>query len=246
MRRPEIGQKGIVGILGGMGPLASAAFVQTIYRQFRGEAEQEAPIVLLNSNPKVSDRTTTFLNGGDSQKLLDELENGLRNLVELGATQLIICCITAHYLVPKLPFNLRLRLTSLVDVVIQEIRHTHGACLLACTTGTRKLGLFQQHPEWLEVTERICFPTDIEQEALHEAIYSVKRDHVLDPLLEVLINICCAHGVKNLISGCTELHLLSALHAGANQLNEAINIIDPLETIARRLREELYEATVCA
>lgn len=241
----------VIGVLGGMGPLASAGFVHTLYSAFRGRVEQEAPIVLLYSNPKVEDRTTTFLQGGNHQAMLDELENGLRRLVAQGATQLVICCVTAHHLVSELPPDLRKKLVSLIDMVFEELEATEKPCLLACTTGTRRLGLFQQHPSWRRIQHRIALPNIHEQERLHEAIYSFKRNHTPEYVIQALLSICEAHEVDTLIAGCTELHLLSEACAGPNALNRKIQIIDPLAAVAARYSEawsryEFQPVPVCA
>jgi aspartate racemase len=229
-----------------MGPLASAAFVRTIYANYRGRAEQEAPIVLLYSNPKVGDRTKTFLSGGDYRALLDELETGLSSLVQQGATELVMCCVTAHYLFDKIALPLRTRLVSLLDVIFQEIQNTHQRCLLACTTGTRRLELFQKHPSWKLVKQRVCLPTDSEQEKLHDCIYAVKRNHDTQELAELLRSVSRAHAVDAVIAGCTELHLLSKACAGPNVLNQEVSIIDPLVAIAAENKEKVHATSICA
>lgn len=234
----------VVGVLGGMGPVASAAFVQTIYRAYRGQSEQEAPVVLLYSNPKVKDRTATFLSGADHRAILDELVKGLRSLVAQGATQLVMCCVTAHYLLNELPEDLREKTISLIDVIFEELQRSREPCLLACTTGTRRLGLFQQHPSWKAAQRRIVLPTEDEQENLHDAIYSLKKNHALGHLIQVLLSICQAHQVHALVAGCTELHLLSEACAGRNALNQKMEIIDPLAAIATRYSEEFCVAQI--
>jgi len=234
----------VVGVLGGMGPQASAGFIRTIYSAYRGQTEQQAPIVLLYSNPKVDDRTATFLSGADHSRILDELVMGLRGLVAQGATQLVICCVTAHYLLPELPLDLRRKTISLIDVVFEELQGAQQPCLLACTTGTRRLELFQQHPAWEEAKHRVCLPTENEQAILHEAIYSLKRNHTPGGLIQVLLSLCQTHRVRSLIAGCTELHLLSLACAGPNELNLKITIIDPLSAIATRYSEEFCVAQI--
>lgn len=234
----------VVGVLGGMGPQASAGFIRTIYSAYRGQTEQQSPIVLLHSNPKIDDRTATFLSGADHSRILDELVMGLRGLVAQGATQLVICCVTAHYLLHELPEDLRCKTVSLIDVVFEELQGVWQPCLLACTTGTRRLGLFQQHAAWDRVKDQICLPTENEQTILHDAIYSLKRNHTPGQLIQVLLSLCQAHGVHTLIAGCTELHLLSQACAGPNELNLKIRIIDPLAAIALRYSEEFCVAQI--
>lgn len=235
-----------IGVLGGMGPLASAGFVRTIYGMYRGRVEQEAPQVLLYSNPKVGDRTATFLGGGDCEPLLRELEHGIRMLLAANAEQIVICCVTMHYLLPKLPYALRRPVISLIDTAIGEIRAAKGRCLLACTTGSRRLGLFQQHRHWPEIERRIVLPDPAEQEALHKAIYTVKRTHSTRSLIRTLESILSRQRADAVICGCTELHLISEPCSGPNSLNQRFQIIDPLSAIARRIAEEQYAETVCA
>jgi aspartate racemase len=92
----------IWGILGGMGPLASAEFVSSIYRETFSGREQQAPRVLLLSDPTIPDRTECLLNG-DHEMLLERLAAGVGQLVLMGATRIVICCMTIHPLVPRLP-----------------------------------------------------------------------------------------------------------------------------------------------
>ncbi len=235
-----------IGVLGGMGPLASAAFVRTIYSMYRGRIEQEAPLVILYSNPKIGDRTKTFLSGGDCTPLLQELENGVRTLLRANASEIVICCITMHYLLPRLPSELRARVISLIDTAIDRIRMSENRCLLASTTGTRQLGLFQRHTDWGYIHDKIVLPDPEEQTQLHDAIYSVKRTHSTSPLIQTLDTIASRHGAQAIVFGCTELHLISESIAGPNLLSQKFEIIDPLTAIAQRIAEEQYVGTICA
>lgn len=236
----------VVGVLGGMGPLASAGFIRTLYGTYRGCVEQETPVVLLWSNPKLGDRTKTFLQNGDQEELLDGLETGLRSLVAQGANHLVICCVTAHYLLPRLPKDLKEKVLSLIDVIFEELEGTERKCLLACTTGTMSLGLFQKHKAWKKVEHKVCLPTAEEQDALQVAIYSVKRNHTVDQLAEVVLSVCEAHKVDTVIAGCTELHLLSSDCDCRTAVSQKLKIIDPLATIATRCRERMHAAAICA
>ncbi len=93
----------MLGILGGMGPLASAEFLKTIYEyNLPLTSEQDTPKVILYSDPSFPDRTELLLKGNEImlQNILLEV---LPRLIDLGVTKIIICCITSHYLLPRLP-----------------------------------------------------------------------------------------------------------------------------------------------
>ena len=76
-----------LGVVGGIGPLASAEFVRTVYRCASWDREQEAPRVLMDSNPAFPDRTSAFL-AGEDDAVLPMLVEVLDGLVRLGATRL--------------------------------------------------------------------------------------------------------------------------------------------------------------
>ena len=96
-------QKTRLGILGGMGPLASAEFLRTIYDySLVDTVEQGAPVVSLYSDPTIPDRTEALLNGDDAA-VFRQFTEALSYLTATGATKIVICCMTIHYLLPKLP-----------------------------------------------------------------------------------------------------------------------------------------------
>src|SRR5215216_2892794 len=143
----DTGHRNILGVLGGMGPLASAEFVKTIYDYSLGEHEQLSPAVILYSDPSLPDRTETLLGHGHDA-LLQGLVTGMNRLCEAGASRIVICCVTAHYLLRNLPPHLREKVISLLDVISSSVAQAKKSHLLICTTGARHLGLFQRHREW--------------------------------------------------------------------------------------------------
>ena len=80
--------------------MASAEFLKTVYEYGIGENEQDAPIVLMYSDPTFPDRTDSFL-AGESELLLARLTGALQSLSDAGASRFVICCMTIHYLLPR-------------------------------------------------------------------------------------------------------------------------------------------------
>jgi aspartate racemase len=230
----------VAGVLGGMGPLASTAFLQTIYNLNKGATEQATPHVVMISNPSVEDRTSAFLKGQGDPRVL---ERGIERLLELGSSEIYVCCFTMHYLLPRVRPALRARVVSLIDAALDDMLRTPGRMLLGCTVGSRRLGLFEKHPLFERVAARVCFPDDDEQVALHDAIYKLKREHTTDALENALTRIAERNDVSTIVVGCTELHLLSA---GKTAFNQRFHIVDPLITLARRITEQTHATTLCA
>lgn len=221
----------VLGIVGGLGPLASAELVSTIYRCATWEREQEAPRVVMYSDPSFPDRTTAFL-AGDDDSVLRPLVSVLERLVEMGATRLVICCTTAHHLLPRLPQELRARVVSVPRVIVGLLQRTPGRFLMVGTTGTRHFRLLEREPLWERVSERVVFPSDADQEAIHDLIYRLKRLHGPAALLPVVRELVEKYGADGFIVGCSEIHIL------ANQLfpgTGSSGCIDPYLAIAASL-----------
>lgn len=223
-----------LGVLGGMGPLSSAEFVRTIYEHVRGEREQEDPAVLLYSDPSFPDRTEAFL-AGEEERIAVPLEAALRRLMGMGADRLVVCCMTAHHVFPLLSDAVRARLVSMVDVTIEALEHAPGRHLLVCSNGSRALGIFERHPAWARVADRVVLPDADEQAALHrDVIYRAKRNvdpHALLPVLEAALR---RHGVTSFVAGCSEVHLLAKAFL-ASPRGAGYACVDPFDLLAQRV-----------
>ena len=231
--------KPVLGVLGGMGGLASAEFVKTIY-ELSGELsapEQTAPIVLLHSDPTIPDRTEALLSG-DAEFLLGKFIKSLEFLCEMGASQLVICCMTIHYLLPQVPDALRERIISLADVIFSSVESLKKKHLVICSNGTVKLGLLQRHPHWEQARDYFIFPSETEQQHMHDLIYDMKLNHNLVEARAFIESLLANRGVDSFIAGCSEIHLLAKQFATSSSDQHGYGCIDPLTIIARQMVDQ--------
>ncbi|HYW12679.1 MAG TPA: aspartate/glutamate racemase family protein [Longimicrobium sp.] len=222
----------VLGILGGMGPVASAAFVRSLYREAAFRREQAAPACILLSDPLIPDRTQALLEGrGD--EVLCRLIAGLERLEAAGATRTLAACVTIHHWVPQLPPALRRRLISLVDVILDEVAATPGRALLLCTSGARHVRIFESHPGWAAASGSIVLPGEGDQARVHRWVFALKAQRRPRAVLDGIGEMTARYGADRWISGCTEFHLAgNALRARGG---DPAAIIDPLHVVARRL-----------
>lgn len=223
-------EKEILGIVGGMGPLASAEFLKTVYECGIGETEQDAPIVLVHSDPTFPDRTDAFF-AGESELLLARLTGALQSLSDAGASRFVICCMTIHYLLPRLPVDLGARVVSLLDVIFSNLKPPQRH-LLICSNGTRSLELFQKHPQWERHKSEIILPDDDDQNRIHhELIYPIKKSPDFRRLNLLLESLLKRYEVDSFIAGCSEIHVLAkqfVVNGG-----DTYGCLDPLMIIAK-------------
>lgn len=231
---PEPPERPLLGILGGLGPLASAAFVRTLYRQRTSEREQDAPRCILLSDPTFPDRTEALTRGED-EVLAARLTEGLETLVAAGADRLVIACFTIHAVLDRVPRELRRRVVSLVDTVVEEVAALPagaGPLLLLTTSGSRRSGLFSAHPRWHEVESRLRSPDPSDQEGLHRRLYGLKGGAEPAEMLPWLAELRARYEVSGFVFGCTEMHLVQ------EPLGEHTGwlVVDALMSIARSTR----------
>lgn len=235
------GRRNVLGVVGGMGPLASAEFLKTIYEASLGEREQDSPVVLLHSDPTFPDRTEAFLSG-EHEELLARLNESLERMSESGVTRVVICCITIHYLLPLVPAELRRHVISLIDVIFEEVIASGRRHLLLCTSGTRRMGIFRDHPLWERAEPYVVLPDESDQQFVHrELIYRVKQNcdlRELAPLVERLLE---RYQVDSFIAGCTEMHVLAKHFISGADARGRYGCIDPLAVIAGNMTKETYE-----
>jgi aspartate racemase len=224
----------VLGIVGGMGPLASAEFLRTIYEYNLTDYEQSAPAVMLYSNPAFPDRTEQLL-AGSSEVLLEQLIKALHQLRQLGASRIVICCITIHQLLRVLPPELRRYVISLIDVIFDDLAMAREKHLLFCTTGTRRLLIFDHHAQWERLRDFIVWPDEADQETVHQLIYQVKRNCLLSDLFPTFESLLMKYKLDSFITGCTEMHLLTKRFMACQEHRDRYRYIDPLITIAKRL-----------
>jgi len=212
--------------------MASAEFLKTVYEYGIGENEQDAPVVFMYSDPTFPDRTDAFL-AGESELLLARLTGALQCLADAGASRFVICCMTIHHLLPSLPLHLSARVVSLLDVIFGNLERESRRHLLICSNGTRRLELFENHPQWERYKSQIVLPNDDDQNKIHrELIYPIKKNPDFSRLKLLLETLLERYEVDSFIAGCSEIHVLAKHVAG-------YGCLDPLTIIAREWNKSL-------
>jgi aspartate racemase len=199
---------GVLGVLGGMGPLASARFLENIYRHATGGREQELPRVLVDSDPGIPDRTETILAGrdGDAGGLLEARLDALR---AMGATRLVVACFTAHHFLRRVRPDLRSLVVSLVTTAVAEVAGAPGTFLLLCTDGSRRAGIFPREDGWPRVAHRVVLPDEIGQRSIHRLIYRIKQGAPGPGVVAEVDLLRRRYECSGVILGCTEFHLVA-------------------------------------
>ena len=227
-----------LGILGGMGPLASLEFLRTIYECNRdGSAEQDYPNIVLHSLSSVPDRTDALLNNAE-KVLEDALVKNLKVLNSSGVSKIVICCFTSHTLIGRLPKDVTEKIVSLVDLTARELMVRKEQSLLLASMGSYRRHVFRSTEDAVKAKDYIVEPDDEDKIFIHGLIYEyLKPGKDVAPVYSAVKGLLDKYGLNSFIAGCTEFHLLSR-HIYGNNVPD-ISFVDPLFSIARRLKDIL-------
>lgn len=221
----------VLGVLGGMGPLASAHFMLRLTLLTPADRDQDHIPSVLWSDPRVPDRTAARLGTGPDP--LPTLMRGVAGLRAAGCGAIAIPCNTAHGWYEPMARAAGVPLLHIVDAAATELRRIgvgNGTIGLMGTAGTLAMRLYQDR---LADRWNIIEPEPAQMERLvTPAIALVKANRVAEaypPLAEVVTSLA-ARGASAVVLGCTEIPL--GIQAGPfNSL--PVPIVDTIDALAR-------------
>ena len=219
----------MLGVLGGMGPLASAHFMTRLTLLTPAERDQDHVPTILWSDPRVPDRTRARSGGEDP---LPWLLRGVAGLRQAGVGAIAIPCNTAHGWYEPIREAAGVPVLHIVDAAIDELRRQAmppGPVGVMGTEATLAMRLYQDRLEgqgwWCLVP-----PDATMHDVVSPAIALVKANRVAEayaPLADCVAGLA-ARGAVAVVLGCTEIPL--GIQAGPAP---AIPVIDTTDALAR-------------
>ena len=223
--------KKTIGILGGMGPEATAYFYELIIKKTKANKDQDHIPVIIYSNPKIPPRTDAILKKGPSPTPL--LVKGVRRLRKAGADFIVMPCVTAHYFYLEVAAQEKLLFLNLLDESLiwtqKNLSGLRKAGLIA-STGTLESRLF--HDTFEKGGIEVIGPNDEEQKQVMEAIFGrkgIKAGYTSGEPKKIIVNTANAlvqRGAEAIIAGCTEVPLV------LKEEDIPVPLIEPLSILA--------------
>lgn len=222
----------LLGVLGGMGPLATVDFLHKLVLSTPAESDQaHVPMVVWNV-PQIVDRQKALAGTGPSP--LPQLLDAVARLNDLGCTCIVMPCNTVHHWYAPLAQASRAPFIHIVDAAIDALPPVgaDGAPVrrvgLIATRGALQSRLYQDKLAARGL--QAVLNTDAELDSLFTpGCYAIKRN-ALDEggeLLERAAQALVARGAQCLLLACTEVpvalaHRQSALLAIGVDPNQAL------------------------
>ncbi len=201
-----------LGIIGGMGPMATAYLLELVIQMTNAKTDQEHLRTIVFDNPQVPDRTAYILDR-EKPSPLPVLEDMAQTLERIGCGVLCAPCVTSHYFYPELSSSVSVPFLHMVEETARELQEAgrKKAGILA-TTGTVSTGLFQRALEKFGI--EWAAPSQLGQGLVMSLIYDdVKSGRDGDPQKFAAIHRDLEEqGCDCGVLACTELSVFSSQH----------------------------------
>lgn len=199
-----------IGIIGGMGPLATIDLYEKITFNTKAEKDQDHIHIIIDSYPQIEDRTAYILHGGKNPK--DKLIESAKRLENAGADALIMPCNTAHFFAKDIEKEVSIPLIHIVKSTAEAIKNKYPKANkigLIATTGTLKSGVYANILKdygyhIIELDERL--ENDI-MDCIYKGVKAGKTEEYV-PLFQKCVDKIMDMGADVLIAGCTEIPIL--------------------------------------
>lgn len=220
-------KKRVLGVIGGLGPLATTHFMELVISMTDAKCDQENVDMIVYNFPSIPDRTGYIL-GSNLKSPLPGLRSVTMELTRQKVSAIAIPCVTAHYFHRELQSLTPVPVVNGIDLTVEELKKQgiRRAGVLA-TDGTLRCGLLTGALEKAGIQPVV--PSQWGQEQVMHLIYeNVKAGRPVE--LEQFRGVAKElkeSGSEILLLGCTELSVMK----GQYDLEE--KTVDILEVMAR-------------
>jgi len=195
-----------IGIIGGMGPLATVHLYERIVLRTKSLKDQDHVHVLIDSNTNIPDRTKAIIGNGEDPTV--ELIKSARILENGGADFLIMPCNTAHYFIDIIKESVHIPFINMPEETVKYTYDKYGKDTVVgvlATDGTIKSKIYENYYSKLGIKTVAPKKT---QEKLMKFIYDVIKSGNYEQGTDLLFE--CVEELKGLgadtfLLGCTEL-----------------------------------------
>lgn len=211
-----------IGILGGIGPYASAIFYKRLITAIQEsgivKSNHDYPQIVINSIP-----APEIFFGTETDNDLSEYIEGLKLLDSLNPDFILMVCNTIYLYLPELQKQIKTPILDLIEIVNKKIK-TMGVQRLAIlgSKSSMKMHLYGHNVEHVDISQQ-------DQDQIVDLINSINLGNDIELGKEKLKGVVCKYldaGADAVLMGCTELDTVSRQNA---------MIISPMDIIIEHI-----------
>lgn len=197
----------VLGVLGGMGPLATEIFYDMTIRQKHAIKDQDHINMIILSHATMPDRTKA-IKENNTDAVLEKMIKDAKFLEDAGVCAIAIPCNTSHVLLDRIQTEVSAPIINMIEETVKRLEENtkEGSKIgVMATDGTISMGLYQKY------LHRAGFESYVPSEDVQKLVMKVIYDGIkkgepvekgdFNKIEEEYINMGC----NKVILGCTEL-----------------------------------------
>lgn len=217
-----------LGIIGGMGPLATSIFFSRIIDNTKASSDQEHIWTVISSHSTMPDRTKVIAEKLDSDVILKAVSEDIRIMEASGVSKIAIPCNTFHYFYDEVQALTSIPIINMIDETMKDFNKNIGEkALILSTTGTKQAGVYERYAKnyGIEII-------DLEEnyyDEINNIIYDIKKTNDVErpEFLDLIRKLDKVYSPDGFVLACTELSLVPL-----EGLDE-IKIVDAMDILVR-------------
>ncbi len=216
-----------MGILGGMGPLATSFFFDRIIRHTDADRDQDHIDICILNRASMPDRTDA-IRAGQEERFIALAVEDCRRLESLGVDYIAIPCNTSHYFYDAIQKRLTARLIHMVRETVLEAKRRCPALTrlgVMATDGTVMTDVYGRECR-REGIEAVYPSRDLQKEVMRIIYDEVKKGRrgEEDRFYRVVAELLQA-GCERIVLACTELSYFKQYYELPDYLIDAMDVL---------------------
>jgi len=201
----------VIGILGGMGSLATVDLFKKIVNITPAKNDQEFLHIIIDNNSKIPNRRNFILRKSDIDPT-PFLQATARNLESAGADFILIGCNGAHFFLPRIQESVKIPVMSIIEETVKYVgkylERVTKVGLLA-SVSTLEGGLY--HKGFARSGIEVLTPRPELQHNIMKIIDSIKAGHIQDDYqcqMQSIAESLIQNGAQCIVMACTEIPVI--------------------------------------
>jgi aspartate racemase len=199
-----------VGIIGGMGPLATLDLFKKIIDSTEAHKDQDHIPLLIDNYPQIEDRTGFIL--GKNSSPLPKLIESANRLKNAGCEAICISCNTAHYFAEDIMKEVKIKILLINEITVNSIIKNYPNAkniAVLCTTGTNKAKIYENclkkhNLNPVQISDEL---NNLLMSCIYDGVKAGKTNEFVPSFQKIVDSI----DADLFIAGCTEIPILVPL-----------------------------------
>lgn len=230
-----------LGIIGGFGPLATAAFYEKIINMTDAASDQEHIETLIYSKPPIPGRVDYILGKSDINPA-PEIRQMALDLEEQNVDLLALPCVTVHYFYDEITLGLCVPLLNMLDETVDFLhRNNFTKVGILGTAGTVLGGHLAKALKSGSID--YILPDKATQDKISSVIFhNVKSGTVSGTdIIQTAGNSLFQQGAEVILLACTELSVLNMKHPFTGSYIDMMDLLaeDAIQKCGKKVRKEM-------